>query len=62
MVGRDPEDIYKSGVGLAFVPEDRFGMGLVGSMDLVDNIMLRSYKSGKSPIADRKHRASARIR
>ena len=55
LVGRDPEDIYKSGVGLAFVPEDRFGMGLVGSMDLVDNIMLRSYKSGKSPIADRKH-------
>ena len=44
-----------SALAMAFVPEDRLGMGLVGSMDLVDNIMLRSYKSGKSPIADRKH-------
>ncbi|MDD6240550.1 MAG: ABC transporter ATP-binding protein [Eubacteriales bacterium] len=43
------------GVRLAFVPEDRLGMGLVGSMDLVDNMMLRSYKSGKNPFfVDRK--------
>lgn len=55
LVGSSPEDIYKSGVGLAFVPEDRFGMGLVGSMDLVDNVMLRSYKEGRGAIADRKH-------
>lgn len=54
LVGKTPLDIYKMGVGLAFVPEDRFGMGLVGSMDLTDNVMLRSYKSGKSVFADRK--------
>lgn len=54
LVGRDPLDIYKLGVGLAFVPEDRFGMGLVGSMDLSDNVMLRSYKNGKSMFTDRK--------
>lgn len=42
------------GVRLAFVPEDRLGMGLVGSMDVVDNMMLRSYKSGKSVFLDRK--------
>lgn len=55
LVGKNPEDIYKQGVSLAFVPEDRFGMGLVGSMDIVDNVMLRSYKEGVSPLADRKH-------
>ncbi|NLC77648.1 MAG: ABC transporter ATP-binding protein [Clostridia bacterium] len=54
LAGKDPLDIYKLGVGLAFVPEDRFGMGLVGSMDLVDNVMLRSYKEGKPFFADRK--------
>lgn len=54
LVGKNPLDIYKLGVGLAFVPEDRFGMGLVGSMDLADNVMLRSYKSGQSVFTDRK--------
>lgn len=54
LVDKDPLEIYKLGVGLAFVPEDRFGMGLVGSMDLTDNVMLRSYKNGKSVFADRK--------
>ena len=54
LVGMNPLDIYKSGVGLAFVPEDRFGMGLVGNMDLCDNVMLRSYKNGKSMFTDRK--------
>ena len=54
LVGMNPLDIYKSGVGLAFVPEDRFGMGLVGNMDLCDNVMLRSYKNGRSMFTDRK--------
>lgn len=54
LCGKNPLDIYKLGVGLAFVPEDRFGMGLVGSMDLTDNVMLRSYKQGKSFFTDRK--------
>lgn len=35
--------IRKMGVRLSFVPEDRLGMGLVGNMDLVDNLLLRSY-------------------
>ena len=54
LTGKDPLEIYKLGVGLAFVPEDRFGMGLIGSMNLPDNVMLRSYKSGKSMFTDRK--------
>ena len=44
----DVADIRALGVRLAFVPEDRLGMGLVGSMDMTDNIMLRSYQRGKS--------------
>ena len=36
------------GVRLSFVPEDRLGMGLVGSMGMVDNMMLKSYSEGHS--------------
>jgi len=54
LAGKTPQDIYDLGVRLAFVPEDRFGMGLVASMDLTDNVMLRSYKRGKSFFTDRK--------
>ena len=41
------------GIHLSFVPEDRLGMGLVGSMGMVDNMMLKSYTEGSSFIADR---------
>lgn len=30
--------------GLRFVPEDRLGMGLIGQLDTIDNIMLRDYR------------------
>ena len=36
------------------VPEDRLGMGLVGNMDIVDNMMLRSYRKGKGAFLERK--------
>jgi simple sugar transport system ATP-binding protein len=49
-----PIEITNMNIHLAFVPEDRLGMGLVGSMDLTDNIMLRSYKKGKHLFVDRK--------
>lgn len=48
------EDIYALGIRMSFVPEDRLGMGLVGSMDITDNMMIRSYKKGSSFFADRK--------
>lgn len=54
LVGRTPREIRKLGVAMSFVPEDRLGMGLVGNMDITDNMMLRSYKSGKSEFLDRK--------
>ena len=50
----DVAKIRKLGVRLAFVPEDRLGMGLVGSMNMTDNMMLRSYQKGKSEFLDRK--------
>ena len=50
LIGKDPEIINQMGVSLSFVPEDRLGMGLVGNMDLADNMMLRSFRSGKSKI------------
>jgi simple sugar transport system ATP-binding protein len=42
------------GVRLAFVPEDRLGMGLVGSMNLAGNMMLKGYRRGHSFFAERK--------
>jgi len=54
LIGKDPLEIQKLGVALSFVPEDRLGMGLVGSMDLTDNMMLRSFRRGASIFADRK--------
>ena len=43
---KTPIQIRDLGVRLSFVPEDRLGMGLVGNMDIIDNMMLRSYKKG----------------
>lgn len=54
LVGKSPREIRKLGVAMSFVPEDRLGMGLVGNMDITDNMMLRSYKSGKTEFLDRK--------
>lgn len=54
LLGKDPLRIAEMGVSLSFVPEDRLGMGLVGSMDLTDNMMLRSFRRGKSLFTDRK--------
>ncbi len=54
LVGKRPMHIRKMGVALSFVPEDRLGMGLVGSMDIADNMMLRSYLKGRLGFTDRK--------
>ena len=51
---KTPLQIRESGVRLSFVPEDRLGMGLVGNMDITDNMMLRSYRKGNSMFLDRK--------
>ena len=54
LLGKDPFTIAEKGITLSFVPEDRLGMGLVGGMDLSDNMMLRSFRKGKHIFTDRK--------
>lgn len=54
LLGKDPLAIAEKGITLSFVPEDRLGMGLVGTMNLSDNMMLRSFRNGKSFFTDRK--------
>ncbi len=39
LVGKTPKKIRDAGVHLAFVPEDRLGMGLVGSMGMTGNML-----------------------
>jgi simple sugar transport system ATP-binding protein len=51
--GLNPKEIRGLGIRLSFVPEDRLGMGLVGNMSIIDNMMLRSYRHGKGGFVDR---------
>ena len=51
---KTPMQIRELGVRLSFVPEDRLGMGLVGNMDIIDNMMLRSYRRGKGFFLERR--------
>jgi simple sugar transport system ATP-binding protein len=51
---KTPLQIRALGVHLSFVPEDRLGMGLVGSMGITDNMMLRTYRKGPGGFLDRK--------
>ena len=53
LVGVSVRDIRNLGVHLSFVPEDRLGMGLVASMGMTENMMLKKYDKGKSPFLDR---------
>lgn len=39
---------------MSFVPEDRLGMGLVGSMSIVDNVLLKAYQSMPGIFINRK--------
>ena len=54
IIGKTPDEIINLGISMSFVPEDRLGMGLVGSMDMVDNMLLKSYKKNKGAIIDKK--------
>ena len=54
LIGKDPLAIQNMGVVLSFVPEDRLGMGLVANMDLTENMLLRSYRNGRSVFTETK--------
>ncbi len=54
IIGKTPDEIINLGISMSFVPEDRLGMGLVGSMGMVENVMLKSYKKKKGFFIDTK--------
>lgn len=54
IVGKTPEEILDMGITMSFVPEDRLGMGLVASMGMTDNMLLKSYKRSPGAFIDRK--------
>ncbi|MGI6005265.1 MAG: ABC transporter ATP-binding protein [Christensenellales bacterium] len=54
ILGKSPAEIIQMGISMSFVPEDRLGMGLVAAMDIVDNMLLKSYHMGQGPFVDKK--------
>ena len=54
ILGKAPADIISHGISMSFVPEDRLGMGLVSTMGMTDNMLLKSYKKGKGPFVARR--------
>ena len=63
LLGKTPMEIKKLGVHLAFVPEDRLGMGLVGNMDIADNMLIRTYLDGRGAFVNmrRPHKLAEEI-
>lgn len=53
ILGMSPIAISNKGIGMSFIPEDRLGMGLVAGMDIVDNVMLKTYQKQKGIFIDR---------
>lgn len=54
LIGQNPMELEQKGISIAFVPEDRIGMGLVGNMNMIDNMMLRRYTRNKGFFLNRK--------
>ncbi|MCY6369694.1 ABC transporter ATP-binding protein [Clostridium ganghwense] len=54
LVGKTSREIIRKGVSMSFIPEDRLGMGLVASMDMVDNLLLKNYQDKKGLFIHRK--------
>lgn len=52
--GKNPREFLKRGISMSFIPEDRLGMGLVGSMEMVDNLLIKSYYTQKGILINRK--------
>ncbi len=53
IVGLSPRQIIMRGISMSFIPEDRLGMGLVASMDIVDNMILKDYQNQKGLFINR---------
>lgn len=55
ILGKSPKDIIRLGIRMGFIPEDRLGMGLVASMDIVHNLILKDYQTQDGVFLKRKH-------
>lgn len=53
ILGKTPREIIIKGISMSFIPEDRLGMGLVASMGMVDNLILKDYHRQKGIFIDR---------
>lgn len=53
IVGKSPREIINRGISMSFIPEDRLGMGLVASMGMVENLLLKDYHRQKGFILNR---------
>lgn len=49
-----PRQIFKAGISMSFIPEDRLGMGLAGSMGIIDNMMLKNYQDSPGLFMEKK--------
>lgn len=54
IVGHPPAEIIQKGITMSFIPEDRLGMGLVASMDMVDNYLIKDHHNQKGLFLKRK--------
>lgn len=54
IVGKSPSEIINMGISMSFIPEDRLGMGLAASMGMVDNMLLKTYNTGKGLFVSKK--------
>ncbi|MDR1785079.1 MAG: ABC transporter ATP-binding protein [Spirochaetaceae bacterium] len=52
--GLSPRAIIKRGVAMSFIPEDRLGMGLVAGMDIINNVLLKSFREAPGPLVNRR--------
>lgn len=51
---KTPREIIEKGVSMSFIPEDRLGMGLIASMSMTDNLILKNYYTQKGFFLSRK--------
>ena len=50
--------IFKAGISMSFIPEDRLGMGLAASMGIVDNMLLKTYQDSPGIFVEKKEARS----
>ena len=54
LTNKDTEWRNKRKISFGYVPEDRLGMGLIASSDMVDNMLLKNYKNSAGAFLNRK--------